>query len=210
MDNLLNATIEITEEAGKQKGQYGLIIKFKGKNLDTGKLNTYTVYQTKADGSVSVAWEQYEKLSIGDTVEIGYQEQTGQAQDGSPFTRRVVRNFNPDIGNGRKQYASSQTVPKPAPGGKSEATEPIKDAAFWERQAYEKCCSIWIAAMLGKLEQSSAVIGYVERGAFWDIFQAIKKDGEKRFASGWAKAEAIYKEGPVANAPGDTADIVTT
>jgi hypothetical protein len=108
---LLNATIEIVEMSDK-KGQYGLIKKIKGRNIESGQTNTYTVYDKKKDGSISAAWSQLASITIGDTVQVGYAEQQGTKDDGSPYTSRIVRNFNKDIGNGVRQY---QSQPKESP-----------------------------------------------------------------------------------------------
>lgn len=111
MNPLNNATIEIVEMSDK-KGQYGLIKKIKGKNLETGQTNTYTVYDKKKDGSISAAWTQLADIQVGDTVSVGYAEQTGIMTDGKPFTSRIIRNFDKDLGNGRKNYTQSNPAPQ--------------------------------------------------------------------------------------------------
>src|ERR1044071_151457 len=128
MNQLINATIEIVEMSDK-RGQYGLIKKIKGKNIETGQTNTYTVYDKKKDGSISAAWSQLQDIQVGETVSVGYAEQQGQMQDGTPFTSRIVRNFDKTIGEGRKQYLSNNPAPqveKPGIGQNFEYREDLK------------------------------------------------------------------------------------
>lgn len=61
------------------------------------------------------------------------------------------------------------------------ASEPIKNDKFWEQQSYEKCLSLWASAALGQNVQVNNIITGVVTGAYWDLFQAIKADGKKRF-----------------------------
>lgn len=68
----------------------------------------------------------------------------------------------------------------------------------WDREAYEKCCSIWAAQL-----QVEAAIEQIKNGDYWNLFQAIRADGEKRFATGMDKARAIFAK-PVEEA-GDEA-----
>jgi hypothetical protein len=194
---LLNATIEIVEMSDK-KGQYGLIKKIKGKDIESGQTNTYTVYDKKKDGSISAAWSQIQSITVGDTVQVGYAEQQGTMDDGKPFTSRIVRNFNKDIGNGVRQYQSSQPTKSPNTGQNTASQSEPRD---YEKEAYVKCCSIWAAAHIqaGKVIDGGGVaiedvLAQIQNGQYWSLFQAIKADGEKRFAKGWAKAEAIFKE----------------
>lgn len=175
---LINATIELVEMSNK-KGQNGLIKKIKGKNIETGQTNTYTIYQTKADGSTSVAWNQLENINVGDTVQVGYAEKQGTMQDGTPFTSRIVRSLNPDIGNGHRQYVGSQSTKSPNLGQNNASSEPYKERN-WEREAYEKCCSIWSAAHI-QAGDINAATSALENGWYLKLFQAIKQSGEKNF-----------------------------
>jgi hypothetical protein len=208
MSELLNITIEILEMTDK-KGQFGMIRKIKGKNLETGQTNTYTVYDKKKDGSTSTAWTQLQDIQVGETVSVGYAEQAGTMQDGTPFTSRIVRAFDKDLGNGRKNYIGHNPAPlagKPSQGQNLKPSEPLKDQAFWDKQAYEKCCSLWAAAVITHKGYSSeqVISSFLMTDSFWNLFQAIKADGEKRFATGWAKAEAIYKTSTIQQEAQDT------
>src|SRR5919109_577585 len=120
---LNNVVIELTEEAGKTKGQYGMILKLKGKDTDTGKTNTYTIYETKTDGSLSEAWKAYGNGALlGQVVGVGYATKDGTLQDGTPFTQRIIRTIDTDIGNGRQNALSQGKTQRgeanSAPSGK--------------------------------------------------------------------------------------------
>ena len=143
--DLLNATIEVMEMSDK-KGQYGFIKKIKGKNIETGQANTYTVYDKKKDGTTSTAWSQLSEINVGDTVQVGYAEQKGTMQDGTPYTSRIVRNFNKDIGNGVRQYQTSQAVKSPRTG-QSGASGKVSEAK-WDEIAVGKCQTAFLAAFI--------------------------------------------------------------
>ena len=92
-DKLINQVIQLTSKEEKL-GKFGPMMKIKDE-----KGLTYTVYKTKKDGSVSVAWEQLQTLNLGDMVQVSFAEDTGD-YEGKPVTYRTVRAFNADIGNG--------------------------------------------------------------------------------------------------------------
>jgi len=63
----------------------------------------------------------------------------------------------------------------------------------FEQEAYVKCCSIWAAAHIQAGERITGpqppngpeqlyIINRIQFGDFWELFQIIKKDGEKRFS----------------------------
>lgn len=170
MNDLINVTIQITEEAGRSKGQYGMILKLKGLDIATGKTNTYTIYETTQTG-ISAAWKSYnDGALLGQTVQVGYEAKPGVAPDGSPYTSRIIRSINEDIGNGVQNHVNQQ---KPRTG---DSVASQSQSRNFEKEAYEKCCSIWAQGIT--LESA---LGHLERGDFWNLFQAIKADGEKRF-----------------------------
>lgn len=51
---------------------------------------------------------QLKSITVGDTVQVGFAEKSGQMEDGTPYTSRIVRNFDKDLGNGRKNYQANQ------------------------------------------------------------------------------------------------------
>jgi len=137
---LLNKVITISAEETK-KTQYGLVKKIKDE-----KGLTYNFYDTTSKGTASVAWEQYQELNIGDTVQIGYVEEIKEYQ-GKNYIARTIRNFNKDIGNGVKQargYQGSQESKIGRPGAKSGASEPTD----WDSIAVGKCQTVFLAAYL--------------------------------------------------------------
>jgi hypothetical protein len=83
-----------------------------------------------------------------------------------------------------------------APRPNSYATP--KPERNFDKEAYEKCCSIWLAALLGR-QNVSAVTPDFEQ--FWNLFQAIRADGEKRFATGWNKAVQTFSPSATADEP---------
>ena len=137
MNNLLNATIEIVEMTDKA-GQYGLIKKIKGKNIESGQTNTSTVYDKKKDGSTSTAWTQLQSIMVGETVTVGYAEQQGTMPDGKPFTSRIVRNIDKDMGAGMSNYLEhTKTAPQPEKPrtGQNIASQRESGEAFGKRLA---------------------------------------------------------------------------
>lgn len=181
MDNkLINAVIQLTSKEEKT-GKFGPMAKTKDE-----KGLTYTVYKTKKDGTVSVAWDQLQALSVGDMVQAGFAEEIVEHPEHGKYTARTIRSFNSDIGNG---VANSQAQAKSSNLGHSGASGGVlKDDAFWEKQAHEKCCSLWTAALMQR--GTLAVPNFDE---FWTIFQAIKADGNKRFSP---LRQAVQKHAP--------------
>jgi hypothetical protein len=94
-NKLLNKAITLSAKEEKLQGGKPVA------KIKDEKGLTYTVYKFKQDGTESVAWGQLGKLSLGQTVQIGYVEDIGDSKDGSvSVTYRTIRNFNEDIGNG--------------------------------------------------------------------------------------------------------------
>lgn len=95
MDNkLLNKAITISAREDKLQGGKPVA------KIKDEKGLTYTVYKTKQDGSVSIAWEQLQEIEIGHTIQIGYVEEIVDSPQYGKVTYRTIRNFNKDIGNG--------------------------------------------------------------------------------------------------------------
>ncbi len=155
---------------------------------------TYTVWQKKKDGSISAAWASLERVGLGSNIQIGYVEEQKE-YEGKPYTARTIRTINEDIGNGMANaMAQGKTSRSEAPV----ASETPKDDKFWEKQAYEKCCSRWAGSLLQRHETENVdVITYINNGYFWERFQTIKADGKKRFFADFDKPATA----PVANAP---------
>jgi hypothetical protein len=80
---------------------------------------------------------------------------------------------------------------------------PSAPARNFDKEAYEKCVSIWVKGELG--QPIETVIAKINSGYFWELFQAIRKDGEKRFATGWDRAVKTF--GTDTDAPSDYAPL---
>lgn len=145
MDNkLINKVITISSEETK-KTQYGLVKKIKDENG-----LTYSIFDTKKDGSESAAWAQYKDLSIGDTVQISYVEEPKEFE-GKRYMARTIRNFSKDIGNGVKnarEYQHSQTSGNARPEANSRSTESPRESntAFGQRLAIHGMVNGMLAA----------------------------------------------------------------
>lgn len=148
------------------------------------------------EGTLTDGYNQFLNVKEGDNAVVEYSKSVG-AND------KIYRNV-------RSIHASSVSPPyAPATSlsgsrGASAASqtgwsngEPKGDK-FWEQQAYEKCQSLWAASMLqGKEGMTPAeVVNFIQMGSFWELFQAIKADGKKRFFD-FGKADELHaKEYP--------------
>jgi hypothetical protein len=148
----------------------------------------------------------------------GFKEWQGERKTGylqllsgnhnEPFQKGDYAKISYQIGeyNGQPQYGllsmfpadPSQTPPKTeTPRSEANNASSVKSESFWERQAYEKCCSLWAAAVIQHNPDSDPIIG-IENGQFWKLFQAIKADGDKRFSP---LRQAVTKHVPRVIAP---------
>ena len=171
-------------------------------------------FYQKAKGQDSDVYQVFNNMGVkqGSTIAIGYTEEEKsfeKVENGKP---KIVNYTDRFIGSMRE--ANAMPAPTPliikngnADGGKYEnkpntyVKEECKVRNF-DREAYEKCCSIWLAAVF---HNNVSVPDEGLFNTFWNSFQAIRKDGEKRFSTGWAKAEATFKkdEEPLPEDPND-------
>lgn len=164
---ILNATITIEEVVDKDKK-----LSIKGNN--GSRSFTYSIWKTKQDGADSATFAQFKNMGIkvGSTVMIGY----------------VIDEYETEINGFPKKIQSKKIInfreTNEAP--RSAVTPPnltqTKDDAFWERQAYEKCCSLWAGSLIESGIQVGNVIERINAGESWLLFQAIKADGATRFS----------------------------
>jgi hypothetical protein len=126
---------------------------------------------------------------IGDTFGVSYSEKPEEF-NGKKYTRRTIYQIMPRVS--QPTQTSRWTNGEPA---KAE----VKDDKFWEKQAYEKCCSLWINGLFsgGTDWKGDAMRRMLEDGVFWDIFQAIKADGKKRFFDFQASATPKVESEPL-------------
>lgn len=124
-------------------------------------------------------------LRKGSTVRIGYVIEPYTDKMGKNREAKKIINFQETNDQPTQTPLKTQTgrsganiasggIPAPDNG----SIMVLKDESFWERQAYEKCCSLW--ASHGTIDQA---LDALNRGRFWDLFQAIKADGAKRFSA---------------------------
>lgn len=169
---ILNATITI--EAVVDKGK-----KLSIKGNDGSRVSTYSVWKSKQDGSDSQTYAQFKTmdLGVGSTVYVGYviDEFTTNINglDKRVQSKKII-NFRE---TNEVPSQSSQRPESPRIGQNNASSEVIKDSLFYERLAYEKCCSLWAQGM-----SEDAALDRIQSGKFYQLFQAIKADGTKRFS----------------------------
>jgi hypothetical protein len=113
-----------------------------------------------------------EPFQEGDTVVVTYTKTVG-AND------KIYKNLKSifPVTNGFGVPNSSQ--PQEEPRGEAPSASQTT-SRNWDREAYEKCCSIWAAALMDK-EGHSMSISLIEQGYFYDLFQAIRQSGYEKF-----------------------------
>jgi hypothetical protein len=142
----------------------------------------FKFYQTKTDGTEGSAYQQWRSmgLKIGSTVNIAYSEEQKEYQ-GKPYTDRRVIWFRESNGSG--VGISSQSVEKPrgeANRGQSEGLSGSTPSRNWDREAFEKCSSIWAAAELQK-EGYTIDAAIANLPHYYRLFQAIRQSGYEKF-----------------------------
>lgn len=190
MSDLSNKVITIKAKEEKA-GPFGPLMKLKDQD---GK--TYTVFKTKKDGTVSVAWEQMPGLE--ETVQASYAEEQGEFE-GKAYTRRTIRSFNSDIGNGVAN--AKETHYEPNIASQSESKE-----EFWDKKAYRQCLwNYWLEQRAGGVDGSDWM------DDVWAVFNQIEKDADERFSKprGWAELGEKLKQEPLSPHI-DRGDRVTT
>lgn len=164
------------------------------------KKNKWTIWKADYENKDqdSEAYSSLKNFHIGESfgVEYGEKEESFTPTDGPNrgksinFTRRTIYKILPTVAN------PTTLPPKPLVQAKESnlghsllSSGPLKDDAFWERQAYEKCCSLWIGALIQKqgiytVDGVLNGLGQLQAGEFHHLFKAIKADGAKRFSGG--------------------------
>lgn len=67
--------------------------------------------------------------------------------------------------------------------------EESKDEKFWDKKAYKQC--LW-GYWVNMPTHAPSGMTQEEMNLVWSVFNQIEQDAEKRFATGWAKAEATF------------------
>jgi hypothetical protein len=149
----------------------------------------YKFYDKKKDGNPTVAFKQFQdmELKIGSTVDVWYKEEVKE-YEGKPYTDRLIASFKEASGK------PAQTAIKTPSQPKYEATE-LKDEKFWDKKAYKQCLwGYWLEhhTAFKNVSLTDGSLGDAEMDMVWQVFNQIEKDADKRFSTGWAKAEAIF------------------
>jgi hypothetical protein len=153
---LLNKVITISAEETKQT-QYGLVKKIKDeKNL------TYSVFQSKRDGSESEAWKQYKELDLGDTVQIGYVEEDKE-YEGKKYIARTIRNFNKDIGNGVQNYQGSQSKESPRSGQNMKPSDGLRDDLIIRQVAFKGVIELMASQIIVEADVEKSVHKWTDK-----------------------------------------------
>ena len=166
-DNIqsVNLVIQSVEDKGEQ-------IKFKGSDN-----RTYSFFKNKRDGGMTVAYKTFQNFKVGQTVAVSYKDDESAKYPGTVF--HTVISVKAADGVPQQSAPAQKTAASP----KYEPTEHVYAATGrnFEKEAYVKCCSIWAASVMQKVG-SAEIKKVIEEGGFWELFQVIKTDGEKRFA----------------------------
>jgi hypothetical protein len=140
--------------------------------------NKYFFWQ-KNKGEDSSVYLAFTGMGVkkGDSLAIGYTEKDESFvnREGKTinYTDRFILGLREANG---APVSKSSSQPQSANG---EANRPLKnDSRNWDREAYEKCCSIWAAAVL---TNGGEPLHGVRDGAFYELFQAIRQSGYEKF-----------------------------
>jgi hypothetical protein len=148
--------------------------------------NKYNFREKKADGTQTKAFLHFSQLGVkqGGTYEITYAENDKEYM-GRPYKDRIILGFKPTSG-------SPTTLPAKSPV--SEANRPLKnDSVDWDKLGLIKAYHNLIAAYIAKGETRDQLLQHINDGSLWLICKTIEEDVEKRSATGWKRAEAMFK-----------------
>jgi hypothetical protein len=118
----------------------------------------------------------------GDTIAIGYTEkdESFANREGKTinYTDRFIlglreANGVPASNPSSQTQSANGEANRPLPG----YSYPLPKERNWDREAYEKCCSIWSAALLG----NGKTVTQIEINGFYNLFQAIRQSGYEKF-----------------------------
>lgn len=56
----------------------------------------YSIPKLKVDGKITVAYEQIQKVAVGETITVGVDEQQKKSKDGKSYTARTIRSIKGD------------------------------------------------------------------------------------------------------------------
>ena len=150
---LLNKTIQISAKEEKLQGGKPVY------KIKDEKGLTYTIYKFKKNDSVSVAWDQITKLSVGDNVFIGYVENQGE-YEGKTVTYRTILTLSTDISNGMMNASAQE---------KSFNPEPNREQYQESREAFGR--RLAIHGMVNGLLAGGTEIDQIDSGVIEDLLE---------------------------------------
>jgi hypothetical protein len=129
----------------------------------------YSFWEKKQDGSVSKAYEGYQKFSLGDTVEIHYSEAQKTNKEGKAYTARSIAFF------GEKVQPSAPIESRSSEANKGQSGASGRD---FDKEAVGKCQSLFLAAYLqagNKFSDALLQVGQAKKLAEMVVYGKTEK-----------------------------------
>ncbi|MFP5261007.1 MAG: hypothetical protein ACLGJB_03775 [Blastocatellia bacterium] len=143
----------------------------------------------------SEAFADIQKKKIGEIfgVQYGEKEKSFVGREGNTVTykERTIYRILPLVASETAPQAQSRPISQ-----NLKPSEPVD----WDKLGLIKAYHNLVAAHLANGKDFQYVTEQIEKGTYWLICKTIEADVTKRTATGWAKAEAIYKK-PVEDLP---------
>jgi hypothetical protein len=191
-EKIYNATITIEEVADKEK-------KVSLKGNDGSRTSTYSFFKKKRDGTDTSVYAQFKDMGLtaGATVFVGYVIDDYETEIGGIPKRiqsKKIINFR-EASQGAAPAQKPRTGQNQASGG---VINPIykfpKPEPDWDKLGYIKAYHNLIAAYIAKGETYNQLLEHISNGYLWSLCKVIEEDVDKRTATGWQKAEALFKK----------------
>lgn len=132
-NDLIMKAITLSGEEKKVLNTGSTVVKIKDE-----KGLTYSFFMKKQDGSISKAYEGYQKFQLGDTVEIHFSEQE-KSYEGKPYTLRNIAFFG-------EKVSGATPVEKPRTNdSRGQSASPGRD---FDAENVGKFQSLFLAAFL--------------------------------------------------------------
>ncbi len=175
----------------------GTAIRIKDENKQT-----WSFFKTLKAGGPTKAMQQFVQYKVGDVVGVGYNENPNPKNPQYPF--KNIMNFTPPNYAQAAQKVQQQVIAPPSVKYEPTAQAEPKNDRFWDKKAYKQCLwGYWLQhhSAFRNVSMSEGSLGDAEMDLVWQVFNQIEQDADKRFSTGWAKAEAIFGEDPLPEAP---------
>jgi len=181
-----NTNIEVAEVEAKMASTGNMKYILTGTNK-----NKYYFYQ-KNKGVDCDVFQSFNNMGVkqGSMIAIGFTEEQKEFKNPKGEVIKYTDRF---IGSMREASGVPQApVAQNLPQGQAlsyKAEEQPKDEKFWDKKAYKQCLwGYWLKNVGTPLTTGDWM------NNVWTAFNQIEQDAEKRYAVGWAKAEAIFGE----------------